>query len=87
MKRYPKRAVHDKATIHAILDEVLGILAYTPLRLCVLNAAHVNNGCIRRCGRVMRAIKLCLRNSLGIAWAERQQSVDNELSSASWLLP
>ena len=26
MKRYPKRAVHDKATIHAILDEVSGPL-------------------------------------------------------------
>jgi len=24
MKRYPKRAVHDKATIHGILDEVRG---------------------------------------------------------------
>ena len=24
MKRYPKRAVHDKAPIHAILDEVRG---------------------------------------------------------------
>ena len=28
MKRYPKRAVHDKATIHAILDEVVSALCW-----------------------------------------------------------